>query len=100
MNITRYTPFRDFENLLAQWRAPWDEGFPEFKGGKWMPSVDISETDNEYLIKVEVPEVKPEDLHLEVGNGMLTIKGERHESTEDRKRHRTDGGARQARRWL
>ena len=42
-----------------------------------MPIVDISETDSEYLIKAELPEVKKEDVKVTVEHGVLTIQGER-----------------------
>lgn len=91
MNITRYSPFRDFENFLGNRRLLQDEGpFNLTRRGGWTPSVDISETDDEFLVKVEIPEVKKEDLHVEVANGILTLKGERREVTEDKKLHRTE----------
>lgn len=91
MNITKYSPFRDFENFLGNWRWPQDQGYGQLVGqGAWMPSVDITETDEEFLVKVEIPEVRKEDLDVEVNNGMLVIKGERREEKEDRKLHRTE----------
>jgi HSP20 family protein len=91
MNMMRYSPFRGMENLLGQWRWPLDD--PEFRSmseSNWMPAVDVSETDKEYLIKVEVPEVAGKDLHVEVENGVLTISGERRKKTEDKKLHRVE----------
>jgi len=44
---------------------------------QWAPLVDIVEDDKEYLIKVELPEVKKEDVRVSVENGVLTITGER-----------------------
>lgn len=59
---------------------------------KWTPSVDISEDDNEYLIKVELPEVKKEDVKVTVENGVLTLRGERKFEKEEkgRKYHRIE----------
>ncbi len=96
MNIMRYTPFRDFENLLENWRFPRlpyegaDLGF--VRHGEWMPSVDISESDKEFVLKVEIPEVRKDDVHVEVANGMLTIRGERREEKEttEKKLHRKE----------
>lgn len=93
MNITRYTPFRDFENFLSNWRSPFEPAEWEgFRGGRWMPSVDIEETDKEFLLKVEVPGVKQDDLHIEVDHGVLTIRGERQEEkqTDEKKLHRIE----------
>lgn len=90
MNIVKRTPFRDFENFVGGLRWPWlNEDMDLSAMTKWRPSVDITEEDREFLIKVEVPEVKKEDLKVEVENGMLTIRGER-EETKDKKRHRTE----------
>jgi HSP20 family protein len=90
MNITRYTPFRDFGNLLGNWRLPLE--MDEFTGqeGRWLPSVEISESDDQYLVKLEIPEVKKKDLEVEVADGMLTIRGERRMETTDQKKHRTE----------
>jgi len=43
----------------------------------WAPSVDISETDQEYLIRASLPAVKKEDVNVTVEDGMLTVSGER-----------------------
>jgi HSP20 family protein len=49
----------------------------------WRPSVDISETKKDYLIKAELPEVEREDVHVSVENGLLTISGERNYEKEE-----------------
>lgn len=91
MNIVKRTPFRDFENFMSTWRWPWfEEEFDMPKAMGWRPSVDITESDKEFLIKAEVPEVKKEDLKVDVENGVLNIKGERREEIKDKKRHRTE----------
>jgi HSP20 family protein len=91
MNIVRYTPFRGFENFMSNWHWPQVDNDQQLSGDvQWSPSVDISESDDEFLIKVEIPEVRKEDLNVEVENGMLTVKGERHEETEDMKQHRME----------
>lgn len=91
MNIVKRAPFRDFENFMTGWRWPSiDEGFDFPPAMAWRPSVDITEEDKEFLIKVEIPEVKKDDLHVEVENGILNIKGERREQVKDKKQHRIE----------
>jgi len=51
--------------------------------GAWRPTANISETDKEYLIKAELPEVKKEDVKIELENGIITISGERKMEKED-----------------
>jgi len=50
---------------------------------EWAPLVDISEDDQQYLIKVELPEMRREDVKVAVADGTLTISGERKFEKED-----------------
>jgi HSP20 family protein len=58
----------------------------------WVPSVDVSETDGEYQIKAEIPDVKKEDVKVILEDGVLTIQGERKQEKEDKgkKYHRVE----------
>ena len=44
----------------------------------WAPALDISERKDAYLVTVELPGLKPEDLDITMEDGLLTIQGERH----------------------
>ncbi|MCC6264906.1 MAG: Hsp20/alpha crystallin family protein [Bryobacterales bacterium] len=58
----------------------------------WSPAVDISETENELVLKADLPEMKLEDLDIQLENGTLTLKGERkfEKSDKDRGYHRIE----------
>jgi len=58
----------------------------------WTPLVDISETETEYAIKAELPEVRKEDVRVTVEDGVLTIQGERKQEKEEKgkKYHRIE----------
>ena len=43
----------------------------------WAPALDISERKDAYLVTVELPGLKPEDLDITMEDGLLTIQGER-----------------------
>ncbi|PYT64446.1 MAG: molecular chaperone [Acidobacteria bacterium] len=43
----------------------------------WAPAVDIYETENELVVKADLPDVNPQDLDIRVENNVLTIRGER-----------------------
>ena len=43
----------------------------------WAPAVDIHETENELVVKADLPDVNPQDLDIRVENNILTIRGER-----------------------
>jgi len=51
----------------------------------WMPAVDIIEDEKSYTIHADVPGVKPEEVEVEIENGILTMKGERQETKKDEK---------------
>ncbi len=92
MSLIRFNPMREFNQFFEDINQPfWGEGrlLPMTKAD-WMPSVDINESKDEFLIKMEIPEVKKEDLKIHVDKGMLTISGERRQEKEDKKQHRTE----------
>jgi len=43
----------------------------------WSPAVDILETENELVVKADLPDVQLEDIDVRVENGTLSLKGER-----------------------
>jgi len=44
----------------------------------WAPAVDIEETADEVVMHVELPGINPENVSVQINNGVLTIRGERH----------------------
>ena len=58
----------------------------------WAPSVDVTEDNKEWLMKIDLPEVKKEDVKVTVENGVLTITGERkfEKEEKDKKYHRIE----------
>lgn len=92
MSLIRYNPMRELDDFFERFNRPsWSEGgLQAMTRSDWMPSVDIDESDDEFLIKVEVPEIRKEDIDVQVNNGVLTISGERRDEKEDKKRHRVE----------
>jgi HSP20 family protein len=98
MNLVRrhaavWDPFREFQEITDRLNRYWqanqassDEGEKQaLRAFDWAPAVNISETEKEYLIKVDLPEVKKEDVKVTSENGVLAIEGER------RQEKRSDG---------
>jgi HSP20 family protein len=80
MNITRWEPFREFEDMFRQYSPFFSRQMLRREAGEmeqWTPVADISETDKEFLIKAELPEVKKEDVKVTLQDGAITISGER-----------------------
>ena len=86
MNITRWEPFREVEEVLRQYSPFFNRAMrrPGAEAGEWTPVADISETDKEYVIKAELPEVKKEDVKVTLDNGVITISGERKHQKEQK----------------
>src|SRR5882672_7479989 len=78
MSLSHYDPlanlptsFRNFEDVVARM-------LNDPRGARpWSPSVDIFETENELILKADLPDVKLEDIEVRVENQTLTVKGER-----------------------
>jgi HSP20 family protein len=50
---------------------------------KWALSLDVIETDDEYVVKASLPGISPDDLDVSYTDGVLTITGERIVEDED-----------------
>ena len=98
MTLVRWDPFRELESMSDRLNRVFarptlsTSGREELTVADWMPTVDISESDSEYLIKAELPEVKKEDVKVTVENGVLTLQGERRQEKEEKgkKYHRVE----------
>ena len=79
MSIIKYaSPFTDFELFPARmFQDSMTRLFAEPNGRPWVPPVDIQETENELILKADVPEVEMKDIDVSLENGTLTIRGER-----------------------
>jgi len=53
--------------------------------GAWTPPVDVYEDENGFLIKIEAPEVKREDINVTLDKNVLTVSGERHLENQEKR---------------
>lgn len=99
MNLIKWDPFKELEDvsnrlnrLFGRTGSTEESDQNMLAVADWSPSVDISETDEAYLIKGEIPGVKKEDVKVFVQDGMLTIQGERKMEKEEKnkKYHRVE----------
>ena len=94
MRVIKWEPFRDVDDIfdrffaetLRRWPRVGTDARPSYD---WAPVADVSETDAEYVIKAELPEVRKEDVNITLQEGVLTLTGERKQekSTDDEKLH-------------
>lgn len=86
--LARWNPFQEMATLREKmdrlfeemWRDPffsgWDVGRP------WTPALDFSETKDDYIVRLEAPGVKQDDIEVTLQNNVLTIQGKRERSEE------------------
>jgi HSP20 family protein len=79
--LSRFQPFRGGFPLQEHINRLLDEAFDrtseEGSLTTWAPPVDIYETEQELVVKADLPDIKPEELDIRVENNILTIRGER-----------------------
>lgn len=78
--ITRWTPFH-LSTLQNEVNRLFEHTLPTRGDNSaltaWTPSVDVYETENELVIKADLPDLNEKDLDIRVENNTLTIRGER-----------------------
>jgi HSP20 family protein len=81
VSITRWDSYQGLSDLQQQFTRLFQSSFPRRSDNSalttWAPVVDIYETENELVVKADLPDVAEKDLDVRVENNMLTIRGER-----------------------
>jgi HSP20 family protein len=90
MPIVKYNPFADTEEFPTGLRVFQDTinrlMSDQATSRPWAPAVDILETENELVLKADVPGVDQKDIDIQLENGTLSLRGERKsERTENNK---------------
>jgi HSP20 family protein len=88
----RWDPFRELEPFgRLRLGRPLSGLLEDFFGeraarsGRWLPAVDVHESDAAYTLSVELPGAKREDLEVDLHEGQLTIRGEKRSEREEKK---------------
>jgi HSP20 family protein len=87
--LTPWRPF-EFDRIRREMDRLWDsflEGRPMRRGEEvreWLPSLDVSETKNDLVVKAELPGMDPKDINISLSNGLLTITGEKKQEKEEK----------------
>ncbi|MGB2696509.1 MAG: Hsp20/alpha crystallin family protein [Candidatus Zixiibacteriota bacterium] len=92
MALVRWRPFRDLVSIQDEMNRLFNDFFgrvpSRFEGdlsaSEWNPSVDISETKDEIVVKAEVPGMKKDDIKINLQDNVLTLKGERKQEKEEK----------------
>ncbi len=84
-----WDPFREMELLQKEMNRLFDFSLshslnedPTLLGGQWSPAVDIHDSKDNFLVKVDLPGLKKEEIDLSVEDNTLTIRGEKKRDNE------------------
>lgn len=90
------TPWKE-EGQLTKLRREMDRLFDRFsegwpfraivEEGEWAPSLDVSESGKEVIVKAELPGLDPKEIDISIRGDMLTIRGERKKEEEKKGEH-------------
>jgi HSP20 family protein len=82
---------REMDRLFDRFFEP-DRGEFPATFGEWAPSLDVSETKDAIVVKVEIPGMEPKDIQVTMQENVLTIKGEKKQEKEekDERHHRIE----------
>ncbi len=89
MSLISWDPIREMEQMLS--RHSGRRGAARDSSGQesmvladWAPLVDIHETDDEYVIRAELPEVNKENVSISINNDTLVLEGTRSAEKEEK----------------
>ena len=98
--FTRWNPLKELEEMEKRLSTIFGRPIMGSNGEskeaisvtEWSPLVDITEDDKEYVVKAEIPEMKKEDIKINVHDDVLTVSGERKYEKEEKtkKFHRVE----------
>ncbi len=85
----RWDPFDELTTLRGSMDRLWarmaNEDQPPL--ANWMPTSDVIESNDEILVKAELPGIDEKDVDVQIENGVLTIKGERKAEKEEEEKN-------------
>ena len=93
--VITWNPLREIDEAQNRLSRFFLGGFPNRMGSgeipslavaDWSPEVDVSEDDQGYLLKADLPEMKKDDVRVTVEDGILSVSGERKCQKEDEKK--------------
>ena len=89
--LVSWNPFGELDEVQNRLGSFFGGRFPRFGNGDgglkladWAPQVDITEDDKEYLVKADLPEMKREEIKVNVVEGVLSVSGERKAEKEEK----------------
>jgi HSP20 family protein len=85
--LSRWEPGREFQRLFEEFFGRGEGEESGWLTGTWAPPVDLFETDDAFMLKAELPGLTKDDIHIDVHERTLTLRGERKHETEVKRDH-------------
>lgn len=87
MNIVPFNrTLRNTPDIFERLFSDVFSGLDRYDARPWQPPLDVSESDDGFVINVELPGVSKEDLNINLENGIMTLSGEKKKSSADTRR--------------
>jgi HSP20 family protein len=84
MAIVRWEPFRELSTIQSEMNRLFNSAFDAPTPGdggstlrRWMPPMDLVETEDDFVLRADLPGMSEDDVKVEFEDGTLTISGER-----------------------
>jgi HSP20 family protein len=89
MALIRWEPVREMDSLQSEMNRLFDGFFGSRTpnggaGRRWIPPMDLVETEGEFVLRADLPGMSEEDLEIEVKDSLLTIAGERRSEHDEK----------------
>jgi HSP20 family protein len=89
--IVRWEPFRELSSLQSEMNRLFNAAFegqgngPSTTARRWTPAMDLLETDEEFVLRADLPGLSESDVSIELEDNVLTLSGERRTEHEDKR---------------
>jgi HSP20 family protein len=91
MALVRWEPVRELTSLQSEMNRLFNTFFDTptpgngGAGRRWIPAMDLVETDEHFVLKADLPGLTEDDVNIEVEDNVLTVSGERKAEHEDKR---------------
>ncbi|MBI2560166.1 MAG: Hsp20/alpha crystallin family protein [Planctomycetes bacterium] len=87
--LIKWPQMPSFTSLRDEMNQLFDDFFKKrpFFETAWSPELDVSETNDNVIVKAEVPGLDPKDIDISISGDTLTLKGEKKEEKHENDRY-------------
>ena len=85
LTLARWRPLVEMEDMRRRMERMFEEVGDGEAARRWNLSIDLIERDDRYVLRADVPGLKPEEIKIEVADDVLTVSASHEESEEEKK---------------